>query len=323
MSIGDERLVDTLFQLIICFGIHYNLEDHIGIPIEKLSKYGVNITKRRGLVDVSERNKRLFTCLSSLMRLRDLKREHIDVINAKLYRKYIHELLCGLIQITCSPSFTAREPTSQLKFVQWRDEVLFDEADGSVIISGLLMAQSSARFKRVDWFLNKIGKLLTKCLLRPNSVMNVIRAVLNDINAVSNVTVASDWKKCDLIAQIVAQCPKEISTEEYVKFLSPQLVDLYFHFDVKYSRHFCRVAGSIYSLMAQRWPALTRTHITSKLLLPLSFEGDKSRMVMSCQEFLVKLEQITLVFISSTEPSWTTLSQIPMELVHLLFQVNS
>jgi hypothetical protein len=49
--------------------------------------------------------------------------------------------------------------------------------------------------KAIDWFLINVGKLLTQCLMKPNSVLNVIRAVLNEIDAVSNVTLASDWKK--------------------------------------------------------------------------------------------------------------------------------
>ncbi len=98
------------------------------------------------------------------------------------------------------------------------------------------MAQSSAREKKIVWFLLKIGQLLTKCLLRPNSVMNVIRSVLNEMDAVANVSLASDWKKCDVVARIIAQCPKEVSVEEYIKLLAPQLVDLYFKFDQRYVR---------------------------------------------------------------------------------------
>lgn len=68
-----------------------------------MSKYGVNITKKRDLVEPVERNRRLVICLGYLLRLKENKREHIDLIYGKLYRRYMHELLCGLIQVTSSP----------------------------------------------------------------------------------------------------------------------------------------------------------------------------------------------------------------------------
>ena len=48
ISVKDELLLSKLVQLTVCFGIHYNLEDNVGVSIEKLSKYGANITKKRG-----------------------------------------------------------------------------------------------------------------------------------------------------------------------------------------------------------------------------------------------------------------------------------
>lgn len=208
------------------------------------------------------------------------------------------------------------------RFLTWLQIDLFKESDGSVLIGSLLMAQSSVRQAKILWFLQRIGQMLTGCLLRPNSVMNVVRAVLNEVDAVANVSLASDWKKCDVIAKIIAQCPKSIGIEKYIEFLSPQLVDLYFKFDPRYSRHFCRVAGSIYSLFADRWPDLTRKYFTTALLSPLDFGSEEIQLEMSTKEFLVKLEQLNVVYLSSTEPSWKTLDQIPLQLIHLIFQVG-
>ena len=95
----------------------------------------------------------------------------------------------------------------------------------------------TSRDKRIAWFLSRIGQLLTQCLLRPHSLMNVIKAVLSEVDAVASVAVASDWKKCDVVARIVAQCPREVGVAEYVGMLAPQLVDLYFRFDQRYGRY--------------------------------------------------------------------------------------
>ncbi len=153
--------------------------------------------------------------------------------------------------------------------------------------------------------------------------MNVVRAVLNEVDAVANVSLASDWKKCDVIARIVAQCPRTVQIEDYVKFLAPQLVDLYLRFDPRYSRHFSRVAGSIYSLFADRWPQLTSIHMTRELLIPFDFSDwpIKTDVVIEWKQWLEKLEVLNLVYIGTTEPSWKTVSQIPVKLIYFIFEV--
>ena len=47
LSIAEERLLSTLCQLVTSFGIHLNLEDNVGVGIERLSKYGANIRLKR------------------------------------------------------------------------------------------------------------------------------------------------------------------------------------------------------------------------------------------------------------------------------------
>ena len=184
------------------------MEDNVGISIDKLSKFGVNLVKQRENIDANARNSRLVTCLNQLLDLKQNKREHVDFFNGIFYRKYMHEMLCALIQICYSPN---SHPTSNEKevFIKWLDVDMFEEADVALIVSNLLMAQgssSSIKNNSVLWFLNAIGKLLTKCLMRPNSVMNVTRAVLNQINALNDVTLASDWKKVYLFSYFTLFC---------------------------------------------------------------------------------------------------------------------
>lgn len=314
LSINDERLVSQFCQLITCFCIHYNLEDNIGISIEKLSKYGVNLTKKRNEISPETRNSRLLITFNYLFAIKQNKREHIDLIKSYFYLKYIHDIICALIQIIYSP-FSNLSQEDKEKFLKWLEIDLFDEADGANIVSNLIMAQGTSK---LDWFTNQIGKMLTKCLLRPNSVMNVVRAVLTEINAVSTVTLASDWKKCDIVAKILAQCPKEINIEDYIKFLAPQILNLFFAYDQRFAKHFYRVSGSVYSLFSLRWPDLTREYLTKPILNEI-YPGKSFKL--DSKKFKEYLEKIHLVYVSSTEPSWSTLNQLPNELVFLLFKV--
>ena len=44
-------------------------------------------------------------------------------------------------------------------------------------------------------------------------------------------------------------------------------------------------------------------------------------MTINREQFLSKLDHLNLIFICSTEPSWHTPSQMPIQLIHLIFHV--
>ncbi len=159
LSVKDEVLLGSCCQLIACFCIHYSLEDNVGVSIDKLSKYGVNIIKNRESVDIKTRNSRLVTCLNELYQLKQNKRVHVDIINGIFYRKYMHELLCALLQTCYSPNSQLVDKNDYLK---WLEVDLFEEANGALLVSNLIMAQGSNRTKSTLWCLNIIGKLLKK-----------------------------------------------------------------------------------------------------------------------------------------------------------------
>ncbi len=301
--------------MTVCFGIHYNLEDNVGVSIEKLSKYGANITIKREKIQPNIRNERLYIVLNTFYRIKSKKRPHFNMITGNLYRKHLHDLIAALIQVNYSPNKSTQSNDFAIK---WLND-LFDELDGSNLVSSLLISQSSCvrgSKRAADWFTIRIGNMLTSCLLRPNSVLNVVRAVLNEMDAVSNVTLESDWKKCDLIAQILCQCPRQTKIEKYVELIGPQLLQLFFEYDQRFAKYFYRVGGSIYAQFAKRWPELIKAHFTDKILA----EWFKKEPISS-KEFLLNLNRLHLVYVSSTEPNWTTLSQLSIEIVHLIFQI--
>ena len=88
LSINDERLLASCSQLVTCFIIHYNLEDHIGVSIDRLSKFGVNILKKRDTIDPVTRNQRLLHALRVLNEIRKETREHVQPIRSYFYSKH-------------------------------------------------------------------------------------------------------------------------------------------------------------------------------------------------------------------------------------------
>ncbi len=324
LTINEERLLSTCCQLATCFCIHYNLEEDVGVSIEKLSKFGVNITRKRVEIQPKARNIRLISFLNQVNSIRMNKREHMDVLKTHFYPKYIHDIICALVQVCYSPN-SASDFKQRDLFINWLEVDLFDQTDGANLVSNLLTAQSSYSFKHRTnvWFTNAIGRMLTKCLLRPSSVMSVIRAVLTDMNALSTVELASDWKKCDIVARILAQCPREVKINDYVELISPQILNLFYNYDPRHAKHFYRVAGSIYSLFAQKWPQLTQTHLTRKIISNIYPIGDENNQSfeLNAQQFRESVNYLNLIFVGCTEPSWSTLSQLPVGLVKVLFEV--
>ena len=112
-----------------------------------------------------------------------------------------------------------------------------------------------------------------------------------------------------------------------MEFVSPQIINLYFNSDLRYARHFYRVAGSLYSLFAQRYPQLTKTKLTAKLIHPfklnLAEKESNENIVTSLNsiDFIKKLGDLHTIYITSTEPNWQTLNQLPLYLIYLLFDV--
>jgi hypothetical protein len=104
LSINDERLLRSCCQLTTCFGIHYNLEDHIGVPIDKLSKYGINIIRARETITPALRNQRLLITLKYLHQIKMNPREHVDIVAGIFLRKHMHDMLTSLIQVCYSPN---------------------------------------------------------------------------------------------------------------------------------------------------------------------------------------------------------------------------
>lgn len=318
LSLNDEKLIAQLSQLVVCFTIHYNLEEQIGISIEKLSRYGVNLAQKRQTVSVADRNIRLFQVFEIFYQIKKHKNKNLNLIQTYFYRKYLHEFICALVQLNYSPN---RHQTDD-KFHKWLFNDLYEECDGANLVSNLIMAQGSRPDQHTLWFTSRIGQLLTKCLLRPNSVMNVIRAVLTEINAVSTVTLASDWKKCDIVAKILAQCPKSVSVQDYFKIIAPQIISLYFNQDIKFSRHFLRVAGSIFSLFAQRYPELTQLYLTKPILEGFNdILNLTSDLKISQECFKQEFSKIYIVFVQSTEPNIYVFNQLPIQLIIFLFKV--
>lgn len=108
-----------------------------------------------------------------------------------------------------------------------------------------------------------------------------------------------------------------MSSRDYLSFLAPQWHDLMFKFDVKYNRHFRRIAGALFLNLAKKWPELTYELFTMPIIQPL-FEIE-----ITLKQFRKSLERIYNLFVESTVPNCILMSQLPYEVFEIMFEVFS
>lgn len=113
-----------------------------------------------------------------------------------------------------------------------------------------------------------------------------------------------------------------MNLESYMSFIAPQWFDLLFKFDLKYARHFRRVAGSLFSRFARTTPQLCFLHFTKPVIEPLLTDSTTATTTtITTETFRIGLENLYVLFVECTEPNWLTISQIPIDLISMLFEV--
>nr|XP_005504772.1 transport and Golgi organization protein 6 homolog [Columba livia] len=121
------------------------------------------------------------------------------------------------------------------------------------------------------WLRRLCGQLLSERLLRPSGVQAVVRGIMEGTGGGAGAEAAAvDWRKCDVVAKILAACPQQcLSLEEYYRLVCPQILDLLHIQDKMTARQFQRVATSTLLTMAREHPQLAETHLLQPLLAPL------------------------------------------------------
>uniref|UniRef100_A0A3B3RHF4 Transport and golgi organization 6 homolog n=1 Tax=Paramormyrops kingsleyae TaxID=1676925 RepID=A0A3B3RHF4_9TELE len=118
------------------------------------------------------------------------------------------------------------------------------------------------------WLRRLCGQLLSERLMQPKGVQAVVRAILEGARA------ASDWRKCDAVARVLAACPQQsLSAEDYYSQVCPQVLELLHFRDKLTALQFQRVATSAALTMVQEQPELANRYLLTPLLSPLVCSG--------------------------------------------------
>ncbi|XP_074957199.1 transport and Golgi organization protein 6 homolog isoform X1 [Phalacrocorax aristotelis] len=121
------------------------------------------------------------------------------------------------------------------------------------------------------WLRRLCGQLLSERLMRPSGVQAVVRGIMEGTGGGTGAEAAAvDWRKCDMVAKILASCPQQcLSLEDYYQLVCPQILDLLHIEDKLTARQFQRVATTTLLTMAKEHPQLAEKHLLQPLLAPL------------------------------------------------------
>lgn len=236
----------------------------------------------------------------------------------------------------------------KLKCRQQLDSIL-DRIYQPLVVRELLVLQSSSLPdanktnvpKTPLWLRKTISSLLVGRVLKPNGVQAVIRGVLDVEGKASHVISGegnvADWRKCDVVAKLIATCPTQFkSPEDYYQVVCPQVINLLEIKDKVTRRQFLRVTRSTISLIAEQHPELARKFIFVPVLKPLlgccktdidfgdlPFLAELGQNeVVSADELSQCIENLQLIFEAGGNPNAALLGHLrPM--IGILFHLYS
>ncbi|XP_074257591.1 transport and Golgi organization protein 6 homolog isoform X1 [Saimiri boliviensis] len=288
LSISQQKTVQFVLQFVVTLGICPYLMPGVGVPLRYRTEFGAVVQDVVCLDAAPDATRRLYTSCRTLLNVA----QHTS-LGSLIFCHHFGDIAAGLCQLGFCPTksklltpaeevLTEEERT--LSRVALRD--MLDQVYQPLAVRELLILQggppqsctdvkTQLRSRAPAWLRRLCGQLLSERLMRPNGVQAVVRGILEGAGAGAAggsdaEAMAADWKKCDLIAKILASCLQQsLSPESYYKDICPQVLDL-FHFQDKLTaRQFQRVATTTFITLSREHPQLAAKYLLQPVLAPL------------------------------------------------------
>ncbi|XP_019310989.2 transport and Golgi organization protein 6 homolog isoform X2 [Panthera pardus] len=249
LSISQQKTVQSVLQFVVTFGVCPYLVPGVGVPLRCRTAFGAVVQDVVCLSAPPDATRRLYTSCRVLLNI-----AHHTSLGSLIFCRHFGDIAAGLCQLGFCP--TKRKPLKP------EEESCTDE-------------KTQVRCRAPAWLRRLCGQLLSERLMKPSGVQAVVRGILEGAGAGAAggsdaEAMAADWKKCDLIAKILASCPQQsLSPEDYYRDICPQILDL-FHFQDKLTaRQFQRVATTTFITMSRERPQLASKYLLEPVLAPL------------------------------------------------------
>lgn len=331
LSVSQQKTVQSVLQFVVTLGVCPYLLPGVGVPLKHRTEFGAVVQDVVCLEAAPHATRRLYTCCRVLLDLA----QHAS-LGSLIFCRHFGDIAAGLCQLGFCP--TKRKSPAPVEEVLTEEERvlsrgalrdILDQVYQPLAVRELLILQggppqsctdvkTQLRCQAPSWLRRLCGQLLSERLMRPNGVQAVVRGILEGAGAGAAggsdaEATAADWKKCDLIAKILASCPQQsLSPESYYKDICPQILDL-FHFQDKLTeRQFQRVATTTFITMSREHPELAPKYLLQPMLAPLhrcltTTEIPESNMVpgtilVTEEELSRCIEDVFKVYVVANEP---------------------
>ncbi|KAM3933358.1 transport and Golgi organization protein 6 homolog [Leptodactylus fuscus] len=336
LSVSQQKTVQSVLQFVVSMGICPYLLPGIGLPLQHRSEFGALVCSLVSCDMLQVRTRRLYITCMTLLEI-----SHHSSLGNLLFTQHLGDIMAGLCQLGYCPTKVNADLGTKgiLKNLtesergQCKEALrgLLDQLYQPLVIRELLILQGSPRqspcpsgaaasLQRAPapaWLRHLSGQLLSERLMRPNGVQAVVRGILEDAGAGvvggrEAEAAASNWKKCDAIAKVLASCPQQcITVEEYYCKVCPQILDLLHIQNSLTARQFQRVATETFLKMGRNQPQLAEKFLILPMLKPLlyctSTESEKSpapgETLVSESVLSQCLEDFVKVFVVGNDPT--------------------
>nr|KAF6318953.1 transport and golgi organization 6-like protein [Pipistrellus kuhlii] len=288
LSISQQKTVQAALQFVVTLGVCPYLMPGVGVPLRHRTEFGAVVQDVVCLDAAPDATRRLYTSCRVLLSVA----QHAS-LGSLIFCRHFGDVAAGLCQLGFCP--TKRKSLKPEEEVLTEEERalsrealrdILDQVYQPLAVRELLILQggppqsctdtkTQARSRAPAWLRRLCGQLLSERLMRPSGVQAVVRGILEGAGAgvaggSDAEATAADWKKCDLIAKILASCPQQsLSPEDYYRGTCPQILDL-FHFQDKLTaRQFQRVATTTFLTMSRERPQLAAKYLLQPMLAPL------------------------------------------------------
>ncbi|XP_012585876.1 PREDICTED: transport and Golgi organization protein 6 homolog isoform X2 [Condylura cristata] len=339
LSISQQKTVQSALQFVVTLGLCPYLMPGVGVPLRSRTAFGAIVPDVVCLDAAPAATQRLYSSCRILLNVA----QH-TALGSLIFCRHLGDIVAGLCQLGFCP--TKRKPLKPEEEVLTEEERalskkalrdILDQVYQPLVVRELLLLQggppqsctdvkTQVRCQAPAWLRRLCGQLLSERLMRPNGVQAVVRGILEGAGAGAAggsdaEATAADWKKCDLIAKILASCPQQsLSLESYYQGICPQILDL-FHFQDKLTaRQFQRVATTTFITLSREHPQLAADYLLQPLLAPLhrcssTAEIPESDMapgtILVTEEELNRcVEDIFKVYVVGNEPSTVLLGSL-------------
>nr|XP_054104850.1 hyaluronan synthase 3 isoform X3 [Callithrix jacchus] len=288
LSISQQKTVQFVLQFVVTLGICPYLKPGVGVPLRYRTEFGAVVQDVVCLDAAPDATRRLYTSCRVLLNVA----QHTS-LGSLIFCHHFVDIAAGLCQLGFCPTKSKLQTSAEEVLTEEERTLsrgalrdMLDQVYQPLAVRELLTLQggppqsctdvkTQLRCRAPAWLRRLCGQLLSERLMRPNGVQAAVRGILEGAGAGAAggsdaEAMAADWKKCDLIAKILATCPQQsLSPESYYKDICPQVLDL-FHFQDKLTaRQFQRVATTTFITLSRERPQLAAKYLLQPVLAPL------------------------------------------------------